>query len=409
LQTTIIYFLNLAFLGVLTGLFFKSERQAMPARLFFSAWLFKMACGILLGMLFYFYYQTGDTLAYFENAKTLSQLLLADFWQALTQSSNADQPVRAILFTKIVSVLLWATKANYWICSLYFSLISFFGSVFLVQQLTLLNQKFRTPATLAFLFLPSTVFWSSGLLKESLIFGCICYVSGCYVAIKRNQKIKWMTWLLAGIAMMLIVAIKYYIAAVFIPLLAYLIVFHFTQNTRLGKVSFTTRSGIILLILLIPAYAFVFWLSPNLRMEWIGAVIRESHLIMIRACAPQNTIVALHWFGNSLDIPINFVYYLFSGLFRPIFPEVLNFPGVLSSLESLSVFILGIVALTKMKKVEREYLPELLAIFVLVIVLSVLLSYTLPNFGTLARMKIYYFPFLVFLILIPLKPKMKIL
>ena len=37
-----------------------------------------MLCGILLGMLFYLHYEVGDTLVYFENAQTLSQLRFAD-------------------------------------------------------------------------------------------------------------------------------------------------------------------------------------------------------------------------------------------------------------------------------------------------------------------------------------------
>ncbi|UXX80709.1 hypothetical protein N7E81_06305 [Reichenbachiella carrageenanivorans] len=391
----LIYIFNSILLIGFSYWHFLSYDQSPIRSHFWPAWLFKICSGLFLGGLFYGYYQSGDTIHFYEQASRLAQLDPVAFFEAITQGTVPSQSVRAIYFVRIVAVVKWLTHADYWLLSVYFSFASFCGATLLVDQLVRWRADLKIPAIVAFLYFPSIVFWSSGLLKESLAFAAVSVLIGCFLAWQQTKKFSFGSFLLSVLALAIIVWIKYYVAAVLIPLLIYLVLYHIPFGKKWIEFSLWQRTGILTLALVLPVLGFLQWLSPNLSMSRLWLVMQENHEAYIQL-APHGAVYTLSWFDNGWDLFVNMPYLWFSGLFRPVLGEDFSFPAVLASLENLALLIGAVLALLMVaKKKKMPWTAERLATVIYVTVLAIFLSYSAPNLGTLARFKIYYAPFVV--------------
>src|SRR5690606_10865836 len=100
--------------------------------------------------------------------KDFSAYLNILFHPSATASGLQLTDPRAIFLTRIASVFDVLTQHNYWLISAWFSFIGFLGAWYLVVTLRRLIPSVGVAAVVAFLFLPSATFWSSGLIKETL-------------------------------------------------------------------------------------------------------------------------------------------------------------------------------------------------------------------------------------------------
>jgi hypothetical protein len=145
---------------------------------YLPALLFKVASGIALGLLYSFYYNGGDTFLFFEKAKDLLALPVDQYLNEIFLTSIPHEERSVLPMTKITSLILVLTGKNYWLATLYFSLFSFAGTFYFLIALSTKYPEVRKSAVLAFLFFPSVVFWSSGILKESIVFGIMMFMLG---------------------------------------------------------------------------------------------------------------------------------------------------------------------------------------------------------------------------------------
>src|SRR5690606_11483424 len=176
---------------------YRNLPQLSVNKFFFPAIFFKIGAGLILGVIYKFYYTGGDTILYFRDAAALADfayeapLAYLKSWTENTAQNliYADQP-RALVIVKLISLAAILTYKNYWLSSIYFSLFSFFGMWKLTSVLVSRKQAFKYPAIIAFLFYPSVVFWSSGLLKEPVVMGCISLCAAIYLPyVIENKRI----------------------------------------------------------------------------------------------------------------------------------------------------------------------------------------------------------------------------
>ncbi|HYG18898.1 MAG TPA: hypothetical protein VD816_08210, partial [Ohtaekwangia sp.] len=192
--------------------------------IFWPALLLKLAAGVSVGLLYKFYYETGDTFTYFFDGKVLAVLARQD-WQSYTAflwAGDESFPVwdqltfqqpRAMYLSKITSVFCLITRDNYWIISLYFSFISFCGGWILVHMLTRLDASLRMPASVAILFFPSVVFWTSGLIKESLAMAALYFIVVLFLKGWTSEKVRYWQWVMLPVSLWLLWNLKYYYLA----------------------------------------------------------------------------------------------------------------------------------------------------------------------------------------------------
>ncbi|RJE71899.1 hypothetical protein BGP76_07390 [Reichenbachiella sp. MSK19-1] len=396
LQILLVYFFVLLFLAGIVILVYGALRDMLSPQVFFMALGLKVVSGVLLGFLYSHYYSGGDTFAYFDEAVGLASLDSSAFWSEITASTLVSEPVRAIWFMRLVAVFIYVTGADYWLTTVVFSVVSFLGTVYVVRAFSLWDRTFKWPAVLAFMFVPSVVFWSSGLLKESLGGAALCSIVGFYAVFRSSRQLGVGDVFFMVLSILYLGIFKYYIAAMLVPAVVFLFLIQFSKSW-LPYWSEWQRASLIVGMLAFPVYVALTWLSPNFQMSRLIAVIQFNHELILSQ-STTSTLEVLTVTGTFLDWGINGIYYMFSGLFRPFLFESWAFPVWLSAIENTLLLLITFFALSRKGVLKKLFKIECIIAIVYVASCAALLSYSVPNLGTIARYKVYYFPVLILLL-----------
>ncbi len=374
-----------------------------------SALTLKIGAGICLGLVYTYYYNGGDTFLYWHEGQTLANFIMknpsnllnilmnsADIPSLADQLIFVDQP-RALFFSKIVSVFYLLTGGNYWITGAFFSLINFLGVKFFVEELTKKFHAINKPAIIAFYFLPTFVFWTSGLLKESLAIAALTIAVGAVLKITRTEKyFQLMNWGLVLLSILLLWKLKYFYAALAIPSLIIIILFETIGKKRAKNPGFVLAI-FISMILIVSTFHY------NFKISRVLGIVYENYVIGIKGS--QNGIEYYQFDGSIFSFLINTPSALMTGLFRPAIFEFSSLLQFLVAFENLIIFIGFILLLRKAKLKTLFHNPYVLISMIYIFTLSILLAFSTPNFGTLSRYKVGYWPFFVLLLLIGLLDK----
>ncbi|MEM9670975.1 MAG: hypothetical protein AAF992_00170 [Bacteroidota bacterium] len=384
------------------------------ARWFLPALGIRLLCGWSVGLLYLYYYPGGDTWNYFSDGSMLADLARFNWenyllsWfdpQYLPDLLMYIQQPRALLMSKIISIGCLATQDNYWLISAYITTLSFAGVWYLGQSLVQLFPKTEQAVSIAWLGFPSFVFWSSGILKETIAVGIISFLVAealrFYFSIgSKGWGTRFLGWIVAAYGLWIM---KYYYAAVLIPLLISIAISGrtgFARTYLVGKVVAIFGTLILLATLL----------HPNLNLDRFLGVIVKNHDAFVSMSDPGNII---HFFNLQPalgSILLNAPVALFSAWFRPLLFETSSPLQHLAGVENLLLLILAVVALRKvghLSRIRQEIKLWLIAGLIYATLLGVLLALSTPNFGTLIRYKVAYSPFLLYTILVAIKSSTK--
>ena len=396
------------FLVIFLLCFWMWKKQDLRLRPYFwPALVLKIGAGITLGLLYKYYYSVGDTFIFFEDANKLTDLfwitpgtyfnvLLTGDESDLVGNALINTQSRSLFLVKIVSLINLFTGNNYWITCSYFSLVSFWSAFLFFQKVAITFPGSKLAAAIAFLFFPSIVFWSSGIIKESVALAGLFLLSRVSLTLLTNSKPFWWEWMLALVSAIVVWNLKYYWMAVFVPIAVTTLLIHFiTQGKEL-------KTGIKILLWIIAFLLFCFGVTlvhPNFYLENFLQVLVENYNQFIRI-SPQGIVIYYQlepsWWSVFLNSPLALV----SGLFRPFIWEANNFLQMIVAIENLFVFILFTTTFIRFRSIGQS--PHRLLIFsvvVYIVILCVFLSLSTPNLGTLARYKVGFQPFLVFILL----------
>jgi hypothetical protein len=155
---------------------------------------------IALGLVYLHYYKSNDTWLFFYDAVKAAELGRTDIGEYIqflwnSESSNpimislVNTQERSLFLVKIISITCLLTADNYWLCSIYFASISFFASWFLFASVSRHFDNSYREAALAFLFYPSVLFWSSGLVKETLALAGIYFLATIFIKMVGSNRI----------------------------------------------------------------------------------------------------------------------------------------------------------------------------------------------------------------------------
>ncbi len=367
--------------------------------------LLKMTAGVALGLIYAYHYGGGDTFQYFHESETITDYFLRFPQQFFSiyfdtmgntgltsQLVFYDQP-RALLFAKIISVFYMLTGGNYWIIGAWLSLINFLCIYLLVGELNRRFPEFKKAAAISFYYLPTFVFWSSGLLKESLAIGVLALAVAMTLQLLRTQKYTdFPCYVILFFAAFLLWELKYFYAAVAVPLLMVLL-----ARDILAKWIKVSNYHVAFMVLI--GFFIVSRLHYNLNMSRVLEVIYNNHQLGLNASG-LGTIHFYQFDGSVYGFLINLPLALFSGLFRPLVFEISNgFQGIVA-VENTIALVLLLMALWQTRFWGFIKNPMVFSVLIYVILLAVLLAFATPNFGTLSRYKAGYWPFFMYLVLI---------
>jgi hypothetical protein len=391
--------LNLSLIGAIAW-WISSNIAPTDKPVFWSALIARLCGGIALGLVYHYYYGLGDTLGYFQDALRLNDLAGQDVSLYFNSLFTGTPPIelvnrepRAFFFTALVSVVNFLSGRNYWITSLWFSLFSFACAWYFVVRVSTLLPGIRRAAVMAFLFFPSVVFWSSGIVKESIGFGALCILAGIFCRLMNSRRPLWYEYPAMLIALWLLLSLKYYWAAVFFPAALSTLLVHWFIATRVSKTSVLVVCWLGAFMILCVMASFT---HPNFYLEEFLTVIRQNHDEFLAISAPGNVIHFPVQVNEWTDIAVNAPWALFSGLFRPLPHEVTSLSGIVSSIENLALLAMAVFSL---RRVQTPHVLLLLAVMFYTILLCVFLAMSTPNFGTLSRYRIGFLPFFVMVVL----------
>jgi hypothetical protein len=384
------------------------EKQGPEVRPFFwPALTLKLAAGIVLGLLYKYHYAAGDTFGFFEDASKLTKVFwvepgvyikflfagdeLDPVWATLSNTQS-----RSLFLVKIISIVNLSTGNTYWITCLYFSLVSFGAAFLLFSRISVIFPGSKVAAAIAFLFFPSVVFWSSGIIKECLALAGLLVISVVYVKMLTNSKTLWWEWLLAFISAIVVWRLKYYWFAVFVPVTITTMAIHLV--TQRWKV----RMSIKILLWIGSFFIFCFGVTlvhPNFYLDTFLTVLVENYNEFTRI-ESQGKIIHYQLEPSWWSVIRNSPLALVSGLFRPFIWEVTNFLQAIVAAENLITLILLATRLSQMKSViQSSHRLLIFSVVAYIGILCVFLALSTPNLGTLARYKVGFQSFLVFVLL----------
>lgn len=368
----------------------------------------KVAGGLALGALYMSYYPTGDTWAYFSEATELADLARTDissYWSALMDDKgrplelNFSRQPRALFFVKLMSIVCLLANDNYWFASIYFSLFSFSGLWVLANVFIKINNN-KSAAILAFILFPSVLFWSSGILKESVSVGALAFLTASLIQYTyRLKRFNIFYFILDILLIYLLWKTKYYYAAVFFLVVTPVGV-TFLIKQLLPKLFEKTIAQVALFFLVgVVALIGITSLHPNFYFSRIIEVIVDNHNEIVISSESHNIIHFNNLTPSLLDVLKNVPLAFVSGVFRPFIGESMELFKILVGLENL--FLLGLLVsafFSIPKNISEETKIYLIAVVIYIIILSTMLALSTPNFGTLIRYKVGFLPYFVYLI-----------
>jgi hypothetical protein len=386
--------------------FYLWKKETVLKKVFCAALGLKLAAGICLGLLYTYYYSVSDTFIYFHDAVKLATLARNDFPAYLSilltdeiQSlSLTFREPRALFLTKITSFFSIVTGDNYWLISLYYSFISFSACWFLVKTLQQHIPNGTWAAVIAFLFLPSAVFWTSGLLKESLAVASLYYLTAIFLRGWFNDKILWPYSLIAIPASWVLWSLKYYYFAVFVPVIFATMLYKYLVGEKLQ--ASPVKQVLVWVALLILPVLLITLLHPNFDHDRLLQVIVMNNAAYEQLSSPGDFVHFENLRPETLSLLKNAPWALFSGLFRPLFWEASTILQFLAGVENTFILCLLLASLLNvMKYVSSSHRVLVLALLVYVVLLCIFITLSAPNFGTLSRYRAGFISFFVFILL----------
>ena len=387
--------------------------QSQPQLLQVFYWpglVLKLLGGISVGLVYSYYYTVGDTFGFFTDAQRVAGLIednSGDYFSFLL-FGNETYPIvqhltnvqeRSLFLVKILSVILFFAFNSYWISSIYLSIISFLGSWYLFTKINLNYKMVVVSSAISLLALPSFIFWSSGVVKESLASAAIMFLAGVFLLLIKKQKPKNWEWIICLISVLILWNLKYYWAALFIPAaLTSLIVIRYV------RVFFSTDLKSWELLIWMAVFSCLVGIAstihPNFYLNRLLTVIVENHNAYAMVSGDRPSIHFSDLEPTWISILVNSPWALISGLFRPFVFEASTPFQIVIGVENLVLLLLIIYNLRYVSHFWNSH--DRLLIFgtlIYILLLAIFLALSTPNFGTLSRYRVGFLPFLFFLLL----------
>lgn len=374
---------------------------------FWPALACKLVAGICLGLLYQYYFEVGDTFVYFNDGAKLAALAGEDFLsylqilfldRGLESSQLTLMEPRALFFSKMTSVLNIVTGNNYWAISLYFSFLSFLAAWSLVRVIKHNIPGVSPAAVIAFLFMPSVVLWTSGVLKESVAMAALFFLTGIFLKIWFGDRVRWWEGVIGIVAMWVFWKLKYYYAGAFIPIVIAALFYRYVIARRVWLAA--GSEAVVWLGLLILPLVLVTLLHPNFNIDRVLTVIISNNQVYNDLSQAGEYVQFRDLSASFVSVLTNAPWALFSGLFRPLVWETSSLVQAAQGVENTVLLLVFVAALFKMSRYTASpHRLLMLALIVFVVGTCVFITMSAPNFGTLSRYRVGYISFFTFLIL----------
>ena len=306
------------------------------------------------------------------------------------------------MICRIVAIMSFFTLGKYLITCLFFSMISFSGVWRLYRFFYEQYPHLHKQLAIAILFLPTFVFWSSGILKDPLCTGALGWMTyGLYeILYKKKNFIR--NSIAIVISFYVFVILKIYILVSYVP---FLLLFLVLKNVNLIRNTFfKLLLGLGLLVGIMLGFTKIMNELKGSMSKYAGQGITKTIQGYQKSYAAQES-----WAESNFSLGVEYDGSVFSllkmapaaviaTLYRPFIWESRKASTLLSSLESLAImlFTLQVIFLlgpVKFFKALKD--PAIMYCIAFSVLFALFVGATTPNFGTLCRYKIPCMPFYI--------------
>jgi hypothetical protein len=271
--------------------------------------------------------------------------------------------------------------------------LSLIGLVAIYKTFAPLLKDKLMELTFAVFFIPSVLFWGSGVLKEGLIIlglGLTLYSANALLFYKRSVTF----FVLFVLSAFILLNAKMYVFAALLPALISLIVVRFT-----GEKNILAKFLIVHLVLFVAAMnVYRLHIGVNtmffLHQKQMGFI----HTAIAGKAGSYFTINYLD--ENVWSLIKNSPSALFNALFRPHLFESKSVLIFISAVENAGFMILTVMLFFFYKKPSKESLPMLYTLISFVFILALLIGLVTPVLGSIVRYKLPLLPLYVIILLL---------
>jgi hypothetical protein len=374
---------------------------------------------VALGLIYFFYYSGGDTTNYFQTSSAYANLIFTDtedFWigwlgdakhNYLSFDDSTGYPVytpkdhHSFFVVRLLIPLVTLGCHSYFSTAVLVACVTYGGMWRLYQTFLIEFPNLKREFAIACLFIPSCVFWGSGLMKDSFTLSAVGWFTFAFYHffIKKQRSLSYGLYLF--IAGFIIIAIKPYIFFALLPGSILWLSNNIVKKINHSFIRFLA-TPVILAIGAFTGYFALAKMGDNLGQYQLDTVLDK-------AVITQKDMKAEYYGGKTYDIgefdasiggiaskaPIA----IFSGIFRPGIWDVKNPVMLISSLENSYLLILTVFLLLKLKIVGFFSLirknPMLLFCMLFSLFFAFSVGLTVANFGSLVRLRLPELPFFV--------------
>ncbi|MPM31196.1 hypothetical protein SDC9_77750 [bioreactor metagenome] len=396
-------------------------------RWFIPAMTFKFIGGIAVLLIYGYYYPGGDTYSYFDNTKVLIRLtgedpssvlrfLLGDnSWESYSRFTfesgrpwgdlYADSNAWAVSRFTYPFVILGLGRIM--TSTIIFNVFAFIGpwKLFKFLNKRYPGQTFRL--AIALFFIPSCVFWGSGLYKDSFTFSATLWIFYSVMAIAYERKKVGLNVFLILLNSYFIISIKPYIFVALMPAVLILILYSSVKGIRNKalRVLVLPASTVLIFVGGLSLYSY---LAPSLGKYGSMDAMMEK-LVVTREDFINNKTYSANYFdighfdptlaGVARKAHLAFIY----GLFGPFPWQVANPVMAISSLEGMAFLFLFLIALRNVlfRKGASKVLsdPVLIGFLIFSLMFIIFVGLSTANYGSLVRYRIPALPLFFFCVM----------
>jgi hypothetical protein len=397
-------------------------------RFFFWAVAVKIMSSVVFCLIYIYYYQGGDTVSYYETSRSLVNLSMKSLSSCIdvmtsppslqgfmTFDSETGYPwpymyydSQTFFVAKLIVPLEMMAFKSYLVTSVLLSYVSFFGAWKFFLMLCRYFPGIENRIAIAILFVPSVLFWGSGILKDTITFSAVCWfivsLEAAFIAPKKSR----LALIGVFLTLYILLAIKPYILYSLLP---GAIIWIGTVKMKKIRSKFIRIAfmPIVLVISVAGGFAALSLLGSSMGKFAINKMLET-------ASVTQKDLKQDYYQGSSFDIGdfdptvpgmmAKVPAAMAVGLFRPYVWEARNVVMIASGLENLCYLLVVAFLLLKILLNPKKFFkllsdyPILTFLLCYTLFFSVMVGLSTSNFGALVRFKIPFMSCYIALLLI---------
>lgn len=389
--------------------------DSVTRRYFIPALVVRIAGALALGFIYQFYYDGGDTYNFHTHGSR-------HVWEALTE--DPDKGVRLFMrdddqrglykysskipfyrddssfaIIRLATLFDLFTFSTYSATAICFAILGFIGSWLLFITFYQDYRHLHAPIAFATLFIPSIIFWGSGLLKDTVTLACLGVATFAVNKIFMKHKVTLFGVALLIVALYVLYEVKIYILLTFLPA-CIIWIFLSSLNSIRSVMLRVTLFPVILTCSVTLAYFAMLKAGEDNPKYSLSALSKTAQVtaydIRYWTGREAGSGYALGELDGTWESMVRLAPQAINvSLFRPYLWEVNNPLMFFSSMESLVLLFLTIFLLFRARLVIWRRITKPVVLFCLIfsLVFAFAVGVSTYNFGTLTRYKIPLLPF----------------